>query len=40
MTFKEFYEMLVPYADAIWKCIIMLQLFIISVILCIRNKKH
>lgn len=40
MTFKEFYDMLVPYADAIWKCIIMLQLFIISVILIIGNKKH
>lgn len=39
MTFAEFYDKLVPYADAIWKCIIMLQLFIISVILCIRNKK-
>lgn len=39
MTFKEFYEMLVPYADAIWKCIIMLQLFIISVIILVRKKK-
>ncbi len=39
MTFKEFYEMLVPYADAIWKCIIMLQLFIISVIIIVRKKK-
>lgn len=39
MTFKEFYEMLVPYADAIWKCIIMLQLFIISVILMAKKKK-
>ena len=39
MTFKEFYEMLVPYADAIWKCIIMLQLFIISVIIVVRKKK-
>ena len=39
MTFKEFYEMLVPYADAIWKCIIMLQLFIISVIMIVRKKK-
>lgn len=39
MTFKEFYEMLVPYADAIWKCIIMLQLFIISVILMVKKKK-
>lgn len=38
MTFKEFYEMLVPYADAIWKCIIMLQLFIISVILMVKKK--
>ena len=39
MTFKEFYEMLVPYADAIWKCIIMLQLFIISVIIIVRKIK-
>lgn len=39
MTFKEFYEMLVPYADAIWKCIIMLQLFIISVILMVKKNK-
>ena len=39
MTFKEFYEMLVPYADAIWKCIIMLQLFIISVIIMVKKKK-
>lgn len=39
MTFKEFYEMLVPYADAIWKCIIMLQLFIISVIMIVKKKK-
>ena len=39
MTFNEFYEMLVPYADAIWKCIIMLQLFIISVIIIVRKKK-
>ena len=39
MTFKEFYEMLIPYADAIWKCIIMLQLFIISVIIIVRKKK-
>lgn len=39
MTFKDFYEMLVPYADAIWKCIIMLQLFIISVIIIVRKKK-
>ena len=39
MTLKEFYEMLIPYADAIWKCIIMLQLFIISVIIIVRKKK-
>ena len=39
MTFKEFYEMLVPYSDAIWKCIIMLQLFIISVIIMVKKKK-
>lgn len=39
MSFTEFYEMIVPYAGAIWKIVIMLQLFIISVILIVRKKK-
>lgn len=39
MTFREFYDALVPYAEELWKIVIMLQLFIISVIIMIRKKK-
>lgn len=38
MNIKEIYDMLVPYADAIWKIMLMLQLFILCVILLSKKK--
>lgn len=38
MSFEEIWEMIVPYANEIWKIMIMLQLFIISVILLLKKK--
>lgn len=38
MSFEEIWKMIVPYANEIWKIMIMLQLFIISVILLLKKK--